>query len=110
MDIIAEGFDKVIYIRSAMYIDGEEKMNQELLSLRRVNNAHKKVLITKYDGMENYDEDGIIHLNLFDFLLNEHSLDWFTLVLATYRYLILKGLSSLLLDSFVSVFSKSMHT
>ncbi len=75
VDFIAEKFDKVIYIQSAMYIPDEDKMNQELRPLKRVDNAYKRVLITKYDGAGNYDELGILHLNLFDFLLNANSLD-----------------------------------
>ncbi len=75
IDFIAEKFDKVIYIQSAMLIQDEEKMNQELRPLKRVRNAYKKVLITKYDGSGTYDEDGILHLNFFDFLLNANSLD-----------------------------------
>lgn len=75
IDFIAEKFDKVIYIQSAMYIPDEDKMNQELRPLKKVDNAYKKVLITKYDGSGKYDEYGILHLNLFDFLLNTNSLD-----------------------------------
>lgn len=75
IDFIAEKFDKVIYIQSALFIPDDEKMIQETRSLKLVNNAYKKVLITKYDGSGNYDKDGILHLNLFDFLLNINSLD-----------------------------------
>ncbi len=75
IDFIAEKFDKVIYIQSAMFIPDEGKMIQETRPFKYVNNAYKKVLITKYDGSGNYDENGILHLNLFDFLLNINSLD-----------------------------------
>lgn len=75
IDFIAEKFDKVIYIQSALYIPDEEKMIQEKRPFKYVNNAYKKVLITKYSGLGNYDENGILHLNLFDFLLNINSLD-----------------------------------
>lgn len=75
VDFIAEKFDKVFYIQSALYIPDEEKMIQELRPLKKLKNVYKKVLITKYDGNGKYDEDGILHLNLFDFLLKEDSLD-----------------------------------
>lgn len=75
IDFIAEKFDKVIYIQSAMFIADAEKMIQEIRPFKYINNAYKKVLITKYDGSGNYDENGILHLNLFDFLLNINSLD-----------------------------------
>lgn len=75
IDFIAEKFDKVIYIQSAMFIPDEDKMIQETRPFKRVNGAYKKVLITKYDGSGSYDENGVLHLNLFDFLLNTNSLD-----------------------------------
>lgn len=75
VDFIAKKFDKVVYIQSAMYIPDSAKMEQELKPLKLVDNSFKKVIITKYDGSNNYDEFGILHLNLFDFLLNENSLD-----------------------------------
>lgn len=74
VDFIAEKFDKTIYIQSALYIPDDGKMEQELRPLRKINNSFKKVLITKYEGNGSYDEDGILHLNLFDFLLDEKSL------------------------------------
>ncbi len=75
VDFIAEKFDKAIYIQSALYIPDDEKMEQELRPLKKVGNSFKKVLITKYEGNGSYDEDGILHMNLFDFLLDEKSLD-----------------------------------
>ena len=75
VDFIAEKFDKIIYIQSALYIPDNEKMEQELRPLRKINNSFKKVIITKYEGNGSYDEYGIIHMNLFDFLLDENSLD-----------------------------------
>ncbi len=75
IDFIAEKLDKVIYIQSAMFIPDEDKMIQETRPFKYVNNAYKKVIITKYDGSGNYDENGVLHLNLFDFLLNINSLD-----------------------------------
>lgn len=75
VDFIAEKFDQTIYIQSALYIPDDEKMEQELRPLRKVGDSFKKVLITKYEGNGTYDKDGIYHMNLFDFLLNEKSLD-----------------------------------
>ena len=50
-------------------------MEQELRPLKKLNNSFKKIIITKYEGNGSYDEYGIIHMNLFDFLLDENSLD-----------------------------------
>ncbi len=75
IDFIAEKFDKTIYIQSSLFIQDENKMEQELRPLKKVNGSYKKVLITKYGGDNTYDKDGILHLNLFEFLLNENSLN-----------------------------------
>ena len=44
---------------------------QELRPLKKISNSFKKIIITKYGGNNFYDEDGILHMNLFDFLLDE---------------------------------------
>lgn len=58
-----------------MLIPEKEKMIQKRRSFKLINNAYKKVLITKYEGSGNYDENGVLHLNLFDFLLDVNSLE-----------------------------------
>ena len=63
------GFNRY-YIQSAYIIPSPEKMKQELNSLRSINDEFKKIVIV--GGMEpTYkNEDGILILNVFDFLLN----------------------------------------
>lgn len=63
------GFNRY-YIQSAYTIPSPEKMKQELNSLRSINDEFKKIVIV--GGMEpTYkNEDGILILNVFDFLLN----------------------------------------
>lgn len=75
VDFVAEKFDQTVYIQSALYLADEKKREQELRPLRKIDDSFKKVLITKYEGDGFYDEDGILRMNLFDFLLNENSLD-----------------------------------
>lgn len=75
VDFVAERFDQTIYIQSALFIPDAEKMEQELRPLRKIKDSFRKVLITKYEGNGTYDKDGILHMNLFDFLLDGKSLD-----------------------------------
>lgn len=75
VDFIAKKFYKIIYIQCALYIPDDEKNEQELRPLRKIDNSFKTVLTTKYEGDGSYDENGILHMNLFDFLLDEKSLD-----------------------------------
>ncbi|MCF0262088.1 MAG: ATP-binding protein, partial [Sphaerochaetaceae bacterium] len=51
-----------------------EKEEQEKKSLINVNDSFKKVIIVK-DGVSHFNEDGILILNLFDFLLDENSIN-----------------------------------
>ncbi|WP_156299582.1 ATP-binding protein [Streptobacillus canis] len=75
VDFIATLGDKKIYIQSAYSMPNLEKIEQESASLKNINDSFKKIIIVK-DVVETYINDyGIITMSLFDFLLNEDSLD-----------------------------------
>lgn len=74
VDFIADKGGKKVYIQSALYIPDQAKMAQERRPLLLVGNSFRKVLITKISGTGMYDEDGILHLNLFHFLKDENPL------------------------------------
>ena len=63
------GQDK-IYIQSAYALPSEEKTEQELRSLKQIKDSFQKVVIV--GGMQPTfrNDDGILILNIFDFLLN----------------------------------------
>ena len=75
VDFIAEKFNEIIYIQSALYIQDDDKMEQELRPLKKINNSFKKIIITKYGGNNFYDKDGILHMNLFGFPHDDVSLN-----------------------------------
>ena len=62
------------YIQSAYRLPTPEKREQELRSLRSVNDAFAKILITAEHEPRHYDENGILHLPLLDFLLHPAAL------------------------------------
>lgn len=68
-----QGFERV-YIQSALTLPTAEKQAQETASLKKIPDSFKKVIISK-DQPTHYNEDGLYILNLFDFLLNEGSLN-----------------------------------
>ena len=68
VNFVADKGDEKVYIQSALLIPDKEKRNQEKRPLRKIKDSFKKIIITKYSGDGLYDEDGILHLNLFDFL------------------------------------------
>lgn len=75
IDFIANMGSKRYYIQSALQISSEEKECQEKASLERVNDSFKKIIIVKDVVNITRDEKGITTMNLYDFLLNENSLD-----------------------------------
>ena len=65
-----KGYERV-YIQSAFSLTGEGKEDQEYNSLRRIDDGFQKVVIV--GGMQSTyrNNDGILILNIFDFLLNK---------------------------------------
>jgi len=75
VDFVCNRGSRRYYIQSAYAIPNEEKRKQEESSLLRIDDSFKKIIITK-NGLSNwYTENGILVLNIFDFLMNPDSLD-----------------------------------
>lgn len=74
VDFVCNKADKRYYIQSALSIPDREKMLQEQNSLTRIGDSFKKIIIVKDAIKSHYNEDGVLILNLFDFLLEENSL------------------------------------
>ena len=53
-----------------------EKTEQEKKSLMHIKDFFKKIIIVKDDIKRKRDENGIITMGLFDFLLDEESLEY----------------------------------
>ena len=62
------------YIQSALALPDEEKRQQEMASLLRINDSFKKIIIVKDDIKPWRDENGILTMGLLDFLMNPDSL------------------------------------
>lgn len=54
----------------------EEKVNQEERPLLKVNDSFKKIIIVKDYIKRTRNENGIITMSIFDFLLDPDSLDY----------------------------------
>ncbi|NCC99377.1 MAG: ATP-binding protein [Bacteroidia bacterium] len=75
VDFVCNYGYKRCYIQSAYALPTEQKQQQEFASLLRIGDAFRKVVITGNTMQNTYqNDDGIIILNLFDFLLNKDSL------------------------------------
>jgi len=75
VDFVANIESKKYFIQSAYGIPDDEKMQQELRSLLNIRESYKKILITGDSSKPWYDDNGILHIGLLPFLLNENSLD-----------------------------------
>lgn len=74
VDFVCNQGSKRVYIQSALALPTYEKEMQEQQPLRNINDSFKKIIIVK-EGPTHYNEEGILILNLFDFLLEEDSLN-----------------------------------
>ena len=70
VDFVCNRGQDRIYIQSAYALPSEEKIEQELRSLKQIKDSFQKVVIV--GGMQPTfrNDDGILILNIFDFLLN----------------------------------------
>lgn len=62
------------YIQSAFTISDDEKRETELRSLNRVGDSFKKIVIVGGSSPHYQNNDGIIFMSLYDFLINPNSL------------------------------------
>ena len=73
--VVNKGYDKY-YIQSALNIDNDNKKMQELRPLLNVNDFFKKIIVVNSDIPMYKNEDGILIIGIYDFLLNKDSLDY----------------------------------
>ena len=69
IDFVANSGGKRFYVQSAYEMKTEEKIEQEKKSLLCAKDSFQKVIVVKDDIKTRYDEDGIITVGLYDFLL-----------------------------------------
>ncbi len=75
IDFVVNAGTKKYYIQSALNVNDPNKLETELRPLKNTNDFFKKIIISKTSMKPWNDEDGILHLGLYEFLLNEKSLD-----------------------------------
>ena len=75
VDFVANLGSKRYYIQSAYRMDYDEKQEQEKRSFRNIDDSFKKIFVIKDVRSIQRDNDGFTTMNIYDFLLNENSLD-----------------------------------
>lgn len=76
IDFVCNQGSKRYYIQSAYAIPDQAKMEQEQRSLMLTGDFFKRIIITKDTPAPYYNESGVLIMNVYDFLLNENSLDF----------------------------------
>jgi len=75
VDFVANQGNKRYYIQSAFALSDQEKMDQEQASLIKISDSFKKIIVVNSNTPVWRNDQGILVMNLYDFLLNENSLD-----------------------------------
>ena len=76
IDFVCNQGSKRYYIQSAYAIPDQAKMEQEQRSLMLTGDFFKRMIITKDTPAPYYNESGVLIMSVYDFLLNENSLDF----------------------------------
>ncbi|HBT79119.1 MAG TPA: ATPase [Selenomonas sp.] len=74
VDFVCNQTSRRYYIQSALSLPTKEKLQQEEASLLHINDSFQKVIIAKDAIISHYNDDGILILPLFEFLLHENAL------------------------------------
>ncbi len=74
VDFVCNQGSKRCYIQSTLRLPTEEKREQELRSLKNIDDSFQRFVITE-DPVKRYqDGNGVVFMNIYEFLLNEDSL------------------------------------
>ena len=74
IDFVVNDVDKKIYIQSAFQMDTDKKVSSESASLVLTKDFFKKIIIRMDISHNFYDDNGIFHCSLIDFLLGRTEL------------------------------------
>ena len=74
VDFVANLGSRRYYIQSALHLPDEEKTRQEKAPLREVPDSFSKIVLVRDVVKPTYDNEGILAMSVFDFLLDEESL------------------------------------
>lgn len=75
VDFVCNLGSRRYYIQSAYSMPNEEKHKQEIRPFIKINDSFKKIVITGDMSPTFYNDDGILFMNIFDFLLNPENIN-----------------------------------
>ena len=71
IDFVVNRHDERLYIQSAYALPSKEKVVQEQASLLQVADGFRKIIVAGDRYTSGYNEDGILIVGLYDFLLGK---------------------------------------
>ena len=71
IDFVITGAGKKAYIQSAYAMESDEKWASEVKPFALTRDSFPKIIVRKDVGKRWYDQEGILHIGLLDFLLDE---------------------------------------
>lgn len=75
VDFVCNLGSKRYYIQSAYSLPNEEKRKQEIRPFAKIDDSFKKIVITGDMSPTYYNDDGVLFMNIFDFLLKPDNLN-----------------------------------
>ena len=75
VDFVVNNGAERVYVQSAFNMPTKEKEKQERRSLINIADNFRKVIVVKDDIKRKIDDDGVVTIGLFDFLLDEQSIE-----------------------------------
>ena len=75
VDFVCNLGTKRYYIQSAYSLPSEEKRSQEIRPFTRIDDSFKKIVITGDMSPTYYNDNGVLFMNIFDFLLKPDNLN-----------------------------------
>lgn len=75
VDFVVNNGAERMYVQSAFNMPTKEKEKQERRSLINIADNFRKVIVVKDDIKRKIDDDGVVTIGLFDFLLDEQSIE-----------------------------------
>lgn len=76
VDFVANLGSYRCYIQSALQLPDEQKVKQEKASLRGIDDNFAKIVLVRDVVRPFRDEDGVLTMSVYDFLMNPDSLKW----------------------------------
>ena len=71
IDFVVNRHDERLYIQSAYALPTTDKVNQEQASLLHIEDGFRKIIVAGDRYLSGYNEDGILMISLYDFLLGK---------------------------------------